>query len=245
MVASLLAAYMSTLSTLLNWGSSYCVNDVWKRFIRPKASERELVWCGRAVTLLLMVLSALLALRLHNAMQAFQLLLSIGAGTGLLFLLRWFWWRINAACEIAAMAGSFLWAAVFFFWESCPLSPWQQMAVAVALTTACWLPFAWIGPKTDANVLRDFCRRINPGGAWKAVFDEAERAGEPIVPEAPAQNIPRGLIASLLGCLAVYLIMFGTGRLIGRDWTTGIGVLLLALIFAALLVRVWNPRDAK
>ena len=242
MVASLLAAYMSTLSTLLNWGSSYCVNDVWKRFVRPGASETELVWCGRAVTLVLMVLSALLALRLNNAMQAFQLLLSIGAGTGLLFLLRWFWWRINAACEIAAMASSFLWAAVFFFWTSCPLSQWQQMAVAVALTTACWLPFAWIGPKTDFRVLREFCRKINPGGAWKTVFDEAERRGEPIVPLAPAQDIPRGLIASLLGCMAIYLVMFGTGRLICKEWLGGGGVLALALVFAVLLVRVWKPR---
>ncbi len=240
MVASLLAAYMSTLSTLLNWGSSYCVNDMWKRFVRPGAGERELVWCGRAVTLLLMVLSALLALRLQNAMQAFQLLLSIGAGTGLLFLLRWFWWRINAACEIAAMAASFLWAAVFFFWTSCPLSQWQQMAVAVALTTACWLPFAWIGPQTDPRVLRAFCRRINPGGAWKKVFDEAASAGEPIVPEAPPQNIPRGLFASLLGCLAIYMAMFATGRLVCRDWIAGGVFVVLALAFAALLVRAWN-----
>ena len=244
MVASLLAAYMSTLSTLLNWGSSYCVNDVWKRFIRPGASERELVWCGRGVTLLLMTVSALLALRLQNAMQTFQLLLSIGAGTGLLFLLRWFWWRINAACEIAAMVSSFLWSTVFFFWKPCPLSPWQQMAVSVALTTACWLPFAWIGPKTDFRVLREFCRRINPGGAWHAVFEAAERAGEPIVPEAPAQNIPRGLLASLLGCLMIYLVMFGTGRLICEDWTLGPIFLAAALVFAALLVRVWKKGTA-
>lgn len=245
MVASLLAAFMSTLSTLLNWGSSYCANDVWKRFIRPNAGERELVWCGRAVTLLLMVLSALLALRLQNAMQAFQLLLSIGAGTGLLFLLRWFWWRINAACEIAAMVSSFLWAAVFFFWgERCPLTQWQQMAAAVALTTACWLPFAWIGPKNDPKVLREFCRRINPGGAWRPVFDEAARTGEPIIPEAPAQNIPRGLVASLLGCLAIYMTMFGTGRLVCRDWVAGCTCLLAASIFALLLVRVWNSRQS-
>ena len=242
MVASLLAAYMSTLSTLLNWGSSYCVNDVWKRFVRPRAGETELVWCGRAVTLLLMVLSALMALRLNNAMQAFQLLLSIGAGTGLLFLLRWFWWRINAACEIAAMAASFLWAAVFFFWTSCPLSSWQQTAVAVALTTACWLPFAWIGPETDPKVLRDFCRRINPGGAWRTVFEEAKRADEPIVPEAPAQNIPRGLVASLLGCLAIYMVMFGTGRVICGEWAAGAGSLVAALAFALLLIRVRAPR---
>ena len=242
MVASLMAAYMSTLSTLLNWGSSYCVNDVWKRFIRPDAGETELVWCGRGVTLLLMLLSALLALQLQNAMQTFQLLLSIGAGTGLLFLLRWFWWRINAACEIAAMAGSFFWAAVFFFWKTCPLSQWQQMAVSVALTTLCWLPFAWIGPGTDFRVLREFCRRINPGGAWGPVFAEAEKRGEPIVPEAEAENIPRGLIASLFGCFSVYLVMFGTGDLIYGKWISGTCYLVGSLIFAVLLARVWLVR---
>ena len=94
-------------------------------------------------------------------------------------------------------------------------------------------------------MLREFCRRINPGGAWKAVFDDAERAGEPIVPEAPAQNIPRGLIASLLGCFAIYLVMFGTGRLIFGDLKYGIGALALAAIFTLFLIRVWNPRKGE
>ena len=237
MVASLLAAYMSTLSTLLNWGSSYFSNDVWKRFWRPGAGGRELVWCGRGVTLLLMAASALLALRLESAMQAFQLLLSIGAGTGLLFLLRWFWWRINASCEIAAMAASFLWACVFFFWKDCPLSSWQQMAVSVALTTACWLPFAWLGPRTDPEVLRSFCRKINPGGAWKAVFDEAARAGTPIIPETPAQNIPRGLLCALLGCFAVYFALFSTGQFIYGHALSGTLCALLSLAAALLLLR--------
>ena len=239
MVASLLAAYMSTLSTLLNWGSSYFVNDVWKRFWRPAAGGMELVWCGRAVTLVLMAVGALLALRLQSALQTFQLLLSIGAGTGLLFLLRWFWWRINASCEIAAMAASFLWACVFFFWSDCPLSSWQQMAVSVALTTACWLPFAWLGPRTDPAVLREFCRRINPGGAWKPVFDAAARAGEPIVPEAPAQNIPRALVCALLGCFAIYFVMFSTGQFIYGRYYSGTACALAALSAAVLLAAVW------
>ena len=142
------------------------------------------------------------------------------------------------------MAGSFFWAVVFFFWKTCPLSQWQQMAAAVALTTVCWLPFAWIGPKTDFRVLREFCRKINPGGAWRAVFAEAERLGDPIMPEAPAENIPRGLLASLFGCFAVYLVMFATGKLIYGDLLAGTVYLVAALAFALLLVRVWKPSFA-
>jgi Na+/proline symporter len=114
-VASLAAAYMSTISTHLNWGASYVVDDVYRRFIQPDASELHYVNVGRGVTVALMILAALVALWLKNAMQAFQILLQIGAGTGLIFLLRWYWWRINAWGEIAAMVISFLLAAYLHF----------------------------------------------------------------------------------------------------------------------------------
>jgi len=113
MVAALAAAYMSTISTHLNWGASYLVHDVYERFLRPDATDREYVWVGRVVTLVLMVLMAVVALRLESALDSFQIILQIGAGTGLLFILRWFWWRINAFSEITAMVVSFI-VAVFF-----------------------------------------------------------------------------------------------------------------------------------
>lgn len=240
MIAGLMAAYMSTISTQLNWGASYLVNDFWKRFVRPGASGRELVWCGRAFTVFLMLASAILALNLQSALQTFQLLLSIGAGTGLLFLLRWFWWRINASCELAAMVASFVWACVFFCWHSCPLTGWQQMIVSVALTTACWLPFAWIGAGTDKKVLRKFCRELNPGGCWKKVYDEAAADGEPIEPAVPSQNIPGGIFCALCACVFVAFVIFGMGHILYRNALSASVCLAVSAVFGLLSVLCWK-----
>lgn len=239
MIACILAAYMSTISTQLNWGASYIANDFWKRFVHPGASGRELVWCGRISTIVLMALSSLLALNLKSALQTFQLLLSVGAGTGLLFLLRWFWWRINASCEIVAMVASFIWACVFFFWKDCGLSAWQQMAVSVALTTACWLPFAWLGPGTDKHVLRKFCREINPGGNWGKVFAEAAAEGDPIVTDVPRQNIGGGILCALFACLFVAFALFGMGHVLYRDAAAAVLCLSVAAACGLLTGFCW------
>lgn len=243
-LASLIAAYMSTISTHLNWGASYLVNDVWKRFYRPQASARELVWMGRLFTVLLMVIAGVVALQLSSAVDNFQLILSIGAGTGLLFMLRWFWWRINASCEIMAMVASFIFAGLFRCWQSCPLSDWQQTAAAVGLTTLCWLPMAWLGPQTDRRVLWKFCARINPGGSgWKRIFREAAAAGEPVRPEHPAQSIPAGILAAVFSCVAVYSILLGTGEFIYLRWGQGCLFLAVALLAAAICWRCWKKMN--
>lgn len=161
-VASLAAAYMSTIATHLNWGASYVVNDVYRRFVDPEASERRLVAVGRWTTVLLMLLSALVALALENALSAFYLLLQIGAGTGLLFILRWFWWRINAYSELAAMGASLLAAAYFRFAHArlgfAELSDWQTLLLGVAFTTLCWLLATLLSPPVDRDVLLDFSK---------------------------------------------------------------------------------------
>ncbi len=171
-VASLAAAYMSTISTHLNWGASYLVHDVWRRFVKPEAGEKELVRVGRIATVLLMACSGALALLLENALQAFQILLQIGAGTGLLFLLRWFWWRVNALAELSAMVASFLIAIYFELLHptlfGAPLPWWQQLATGVALTTVVWLLAAFFGAPTDEATLRHFYRTTRPGGpGWR------------------------------------------------------------------------------
>ena len=152
-VASLAAAYMSTISTHLNWGASYVVDDVYRRFIQPDASELHYVNVGRGVTVALMILAALVALWLKNAMQAFQILLQIGAGTGLIFLLRWYWWRINAWGEIAAMVISFLLAAYLHFGHArlgfAPLHPTAALVIGVIVTTVGWLAVTLLTPPTD------------------------------------------------------------------------------------------------
>lgn len=231
---SLLAAYMSTISTQLNWGASYISNDVWLRFVRPAAKERELVWVGRFTTVLLMVLAALFALQLQSVYEGFKILLSIGAGTGLIYILRWFWWRINAVAEIVAMVVSFLLAAGFFV--AGKLAPgtlppdWVQFLVIVAVTTVCWLAAAFVAkPETDAT-LRRFYDKIRPGGpGWKPVLDGAHREGVLLECDGRWNLIPE-LRFSISGCAAIYGALFATGLLLYGAWVPAcLAVLITAL----------------
>ena len=246
-LTSLVAAYMSTISTHLNWGSSYLVNDVWLRFYRPKASQRELVWMGRLFTVVLMVLAGLLALKLTSAMNTFMIMLSIGAGTGLLFMLRWFWWRINAAAEIVAMAASFAFAMLFQFGPDrlTELEDWKSISIQVLLTTICWLVAVYIGPETDKKTLRRFCARINPGGFWGRVFLEAEADGEPINVEHAQDSIPLGVLAAVFGCAGVYAALFGTGEFIYGRILNGIIAMVVMAVSAVVMYVVWAKMNAK
>lgn len=224
-VASLAAAYMSTISTHLNWGASYIVDDVYRRFVAADRDERHYVSVGRAATIVLVALSSVVALWLENAVQGFQILLQIGAGTGLIFLLRWFWWRINAWTEISAMAISFLVAVYFQLLHTrlgfAPLSPSTTLVVGVAITTAGWLAVTFATRPTDRATLQAFYDRVRPfGHGWRRVV---------VTRAEPAGSLPAGVLSWFLGCLTVYAALFGTGELLyGRP----IG----ALIGAALVV---------
>lgn len=233
-LTGLVAAYMSTLSTQLNWGASYLVNDVWKRFVRPAATQKELVWMGRAFTVVLVIFSTLLALKLSNALQGFQLILSIGAGTGLLFLLRWFWWRINALCEIVAMCASFIISTVFTLWGGdFGLNDWQIMVISVGLTTVCWLPFAWIGQTTDLKTEEAFRQKANPGGVWR------ETAG-PVSSEHPRQEIKWGIISALFATLAIYCALFAAGEFIYGRYLYGALKAVGCILFSLATYRTWK-----
>ena len=178
-VASLAAAYMSTISTQLNWGSSYVVSDFYRRFVNPDASDRRLVAVGRLSTVGLMVLGAFIALQLDTAGQGFQILLQIGAGTGLIFLLRWFWHRVNVWSELAGMTISFL-VAIHFAWVHDalglpPLDAWQQLVVGVAITTVGWVGVTLATSPADAATLQRFYDKIRPmGRGWARVVDVGE-----------------------------------------------------------------------
>src|SRR5258708_29902403 len=172
MIASLAAAYMSTISTHLNWGASYAVEDCYRRFLAPDKDERHYVMVGRLVTVGLIVLACALSLWLHNSYQAFQILLQVGAGTGLIFLLRWFWWRINAWSEIAGMGISFVVAIYFQFVHAAlgfaPLAPTVQLVIGIAITTVGWLVVTFLTPPTDRATLQAFYDRILPvRPGWK------------------------------------------------------------------------------
>ncbi len=227
---------MSTISTHLNWGASYVADDVYRRFLVPHASDAHYVAVGRAVTVALMLAACVVALLLHNAMQAFQILLQIGAGTGLIFLLRWYWWRINAWSEIAAMVISFLVALYFQFVHVRllgfpPLHPSLALVAGVAITTVGWLLVTFLTPPTDRATLQAFYDRIRPApGGWRSAVDIGE------VP-APPGSVAAGLLAWFLGCLTIYAALFGTGYLIYGKTALGLACALVALFAAAALWR--------
>lgn len=248
-LASLIAAYMSTISTQLNWGSSYIVNDFYKQQINPDASEKRLVAVGRISTVTLMVFSAGFALLLQNAIQLFNLLLVFGAGTGLIFILRWFWWRINAWSEITAMFTSGLVSLLFavptvdsyLFGPYEGLFPaWAKFLLVVAITTAVWITATFLTKAERKEVLRDFYKKIQPGGpGWSQVIEEAEKEGITLKDSTKGWSVPSGIIAMLLGCILIYSSMFATGYWIYGKTTLAITLSIAAVISGLLLIKVW------
>ena len=216
--ASLIAAFMSTMSTQVNLGASYLVNDFYQRFIRPDASEKQLVAVGRMFTVISIILGGGLGLMLTSAGQAFNLLLMIGAGTGLIYILRWFWWRINAYTEIVAMLSSLIIAGYMNF-GNVDLDGWQKIVIGAILTTIIWITATFITPADDEETLLKFVKKVNPGGpGWKKY--QVEGASEP-------WPVPQGILNMLLGCIAVYGFLLGVGQLIyGNNYP---GMLLLIL----------------
>jgi Na+/proline symporter len=210
MVAGLLSAYVSTISTHLNWGTSYLVHDLYRRFIRPGEDERHYVFMGRVVTALLMLLAAALTFLLESARASFELLLSIGAGSGLLYLLRWYWWRINAWSEIAAMVVSFGVAIGFFVAGRMGVTfpPNTALLVTVAATSVAWIATTLMTRPESEQTLVRFYRLVRPAGpGWTAV---AARAGVSASPD----SLPAQFLSWVLGCAFVYASLFGAGSVL-------------------------------
>jgi SSS family solute:Na+ symporter len=244
-IASLIAAYMSTISTHLNWGASYVVNDFYKRFLKPDASEKELVMVGRISTVILMVLAGFLALLLSNALQAFNILLQIGAGTGLLFILRWFWWRVNAWSEIAAMVVSFLMALylelihVKLGFEA--IDTHWKLLIGVGVTSLAWILVAFVTPPASMEVMKNFVKKINPGGpGWRHVEKEMGRSDEEINSAIKKWDVPRGILAMMLGVILVYSALFATGF-----WIYGNTIPALVLSVVVVIVSIILGRMVK
>ena len=242
-LASLIAAYMSTISTLLNLGSSYVVHDFYHRFVRPDCSEKNLVRAGRFCTVALMVLSCILALFMESALANFEIILQIGAGTGLLFILRWFWWRINAWSEIAAMVISFTVAGYFQFVHTRIGMPemegWQTLVINVGITTVGWLVTTYLTPPTTDACLTRFYEKIRPGGpGWEA---PRHRLGwKPASELGRSWAVPHGILCMFLGCVMIYSLLFATGNwLYGRHLIATL-LTLLALAAAGALFHCWK-----
>ena len=244
-VASLIAAFMSTISTQVNWGSSYIVHDFYQRFLNPQASEKQLVRAGQISTVGLMLATFLIALLLSNALQAFNILLQVGAGTGLIFILRWFWWRINAYSEIAAMVISF---AVALYLELihpalglAPFTTGAKLLWGVGITTVGWVIVTFLTPSTDTATLRNFYRLVHPGGpGWKRIVEEAEQEGELLEDNTEAWDVPWGILCMFLGVVAVYCTLFATGQWIYGRYLLASILTGVAAIATFLLFRAWS-----
>ncbi|SVA31139.1 uncharacterized protein METZ01_LOCUS83993 [marine metagenome] len=229
--ASLIAAFMSTMSTQVNLGASYLVNDYYRRFIKPTATEKELVLAGRLFTVVSIILGAGLGLVLTSAGQAFNLLLMIGAGTGLIYILRWFWWRINAYTEIVAMVSSLLIAGYFNFGDS-GLEGWQKIVAGACITTIIWIAATYFTPPDDEETLLKFVMKVNPGGPGWANYSK-DSSNEP-------WSVPNGILCMVLGCVAVYGFLLGIGQLIYGHTESGLLVCGFGSIASWGLFKSWK-----
>jgi len=247
MIAGMIAAHSSTILTLLNWGGSYLVHDCYRRFLRPGATERHYIVVARVATVLLFVLSCLLTTMLESAKGNFDIILQIGAGTGLLYLLRWYWWRITAWCEIAAMVSSFAISVFFFVLEkqgSPVFSTNQKLLLTVAFTTLCWVATAYLGPPTDRAALVAFYRKVRPPGpGWREIRREAglkdtNSAG-------PADHFPLALAGWALGCSAIWAALFAVGNFCYGRTGLAWGLTAITALTCAGVVwvvrRIWGP----
>ena len=242
-LASLVSAYMSTISTHLNWGSSYVVNDFYKSLIGKDASERKLVNVGRISVVFLMIISSLIALVLNNALQLFQIILMFGAGTGSIFILRWFWWRINAWSEIAAMICSGIVSVLFEFspigdliFNENFIQPYFKFPLVVLITTFVWITVTFMTKADDDETLIKFYEKTNPGGpGWKRIKNISKLRSKS---EEKEWIIPRGILCMILGCFAIYSALFSTGYFIYGELSNGFIFLISTIIFSFILFKI-------
>jgi len=237
LLATFAAAYMSTIGTHLNWGASYLVNDVYLRFLNPAAGRRAQVIASRAATVVLMLLSLVVMAYLKSVEQGWKLLIGLGAGTGLVFILRWYWWRINAWSEISAMAASFVTSIALqalHLDSGNTSSPDYAIAllVTVGVTTVVWLSVTLLTAPESPETLDRFYRRVRPGGAgWRDVQARLGFGNDPI------QGGVLSWVNWAAGVIAVYSAVFGVGALVTGSRGSGLGYLAVAIGAFALIQR--------
>ncbi len=246
MVGGLVAANSSTILTHLNWGASYLVHDLYRRFLNPTASERHYVAAGRIATVGLFVISSAAVYALDTAKSAFDIILQVGAGTGLLYLARWFWWRVNAWCEVVAMVSSLAVSLVLLILarQGMGLSSHLALVVTVIVTTACWVATAYLGPQTDPEVLRAFYLKVRPSGpGWGPVRASLGVRAD----EAIGDPLPLALVGWVLGCMLVWSSLFAIGQALYGEWALAAWLTATAVVsgtaLALLSRRLWPDAD--
>ncbi len=251
MMGGLIAANSSTILTHLNWGSSYLVHDFYRRFIAPDADEKHYVAVGRISTVALYIFAALLSLTLESSQDAFEILISIGAGTGLLYLLRWFWWRINAWTEVVAMISSFTVSVIFFtLRKTGHAQPFAHTVLySVAFTTICWLVAVYVTPPTSRERLIAFYRKVHPSGpGWRVIREEA---GVSVAEAAShSDHMGKATLGWVAGCLTIWSSLFAIGNfLYGRTQlalTLTAVFLVSGLVLMTVTSRLWDKApDAR
>ena len=238
MVGGLIAANSSTILTHLNWGASYLVHDFYRRFLKHDATEKHYVMAGRIATIILFVLSSTLVFFLDTAKDAFDIILQVGAGTGLLYLVRWYWWRVNAWSEIVAMISSFVVSAGFLILgkNGVHVSTHITLLITIAITTLCWVTTALLGPQTDMETLIAFYRKVRPfGPGWKKVriaagFKEDEyQSGD---------NIPLALLGWATGCIMIWSALFTVGNVLYGRTDYAVALFVTFLVSGTILLFV-------
>ncbi|MDX2151028.1 MAG: sodium:solute symporter family protein [Bryobacteraceae bacterium] len=240
MVAAFAAAYMSTIATQLNWGASYIVNDFYRRFLKPESTERHLVAVSQVATVLLTVVSAVVTFYMDSIAGAWKLLIVTGAGTGGVLLLRWYWWRINAYSEIAAMASAFVVSVAmqtaFGLDSDKPIDFAWIMIITVGITTAVWLLATFLTRPEPMETLTAFYRRTTPSAAgWGPVAR--------LAPDVKAGGGGlRNLVDWIAGCVLIYGALFGTGKLLLKEYGTGAAMLAVAAVAGAVIYWDFSRR---
>jgi Na+/proline symporter len=243
MLGGLVAANSSTILTHLNWGASYLVHDFYRRFIKPGESEKHYVMAGRLAIVLLFVSSSALVFALDTAKQSFSLILQVGAGTGLLYLMRWFWWRVTAWCEIVAMCSSFGISFLFLILakNGIVIGTYQQLLITIAVTTVCWIATAYLGPQTDPAVLISFYKKVHPfGPGWRRVRELAGISPAEAATWAQHENIPLSLLGWSTGCAMIWSALFMVGNFLYGRMDYAFALLAIFVVTGAILIRVVN-----
>jgi Na+/proline symporter len=249
MVGGLVAANSSTILTHLNWGASYLVHDFYRRFVRKDAGEKHYVMAGRIATVILFLASSSLVFFLDSAKNAFDIILQVGAGTGLLYLVRWFWWRVNAWSEVVAMISSFVVSLILLILNrnGIPISTHIGLLITVLCTTICWVTTAYCAPETDRATLIAFYTKIRPfGPGWRRIRREAGLSDER--PGASAQNIPMALLGWFAGCTMIWSALFAVGNVLYARYDLAITLSVVLAVSASAVMyvvnRLWTGNDA-